>query len=95
MMTRAVITCGPNDEIAFNLRLMNTNGMRHISVLQHGKLISMISIRELTKAYELLRIEANIDPLTGLSNPPAISNRLMTPKVTMPETLFYVLRRAH
>ncbi|MEM7470796.1 MAG: diguanylate cyclase [Pseudomonadota bacterium] len=67
-MTRDVITCAPEDEIAYVLRLMNANAIRHMPVVEAGKLVDMLSIRELTKAYELLQIEANTDPLTGLSN---------------------------
>ena len=68
VMTRSVITCGPEDEIVSVLRLMNSNAIRHMPVLDHGKLAGMVSIRELTTAYELLQVVANTDPLTELSN---------------------------
>lgn len=68
VMTKSVITCGPEDEIAFVLRLMNDHGIRHMPVLEQGELLGVLSIRELTKAYELLQIEANTDPLTQVSN---------------------------
>ncbi len=68
VMTRSVITCGPNDEITAVLRLMHANAIRHMPVLDHGKLVNMLSIRELTTAYELLQIEANTDFLTELPN---------------------------
>ena len=68
VMTNDVITCTPEDEVGFVLRLMNTNAIRHLPVLENDRLIHMMSIRELTKAYEILQIEANTDPLTELSN---------------------------
>lgn len=68
IMTRKVITCSPEDEIGYVLRLMNTHAIRHIPILEDGHLVNMISIRELTRAYEMLQIEANLDPLTELSN---------------------------
>lgn len=68
IMTKEVVTCTSDDEVGFVLRLMNTNAIRHIPILEDGQLIDMISIRELTKAYEVLQVEANIDPLTELSN---------------------------
>ena len=68
VMTRSVITCGPEDEIAFVLRLMNDHAIRHMPILEQGELLGVVSIRELTKAYELLQIEANTDPLTQVSN---------------------------
>lgn len=68
VMTRSVICCTPEDEIAYLLHLMNENAIRHIPVVQNEKLVDVLSIRELTKAYELLQIEANTDPLTQVSN---------------------------
>lgn len=68
VMTRSVISCGPDDEVAYLLHLMNENSIRHIPVLKKEKLVGILSIRELTKAYELLQIEANTDPLTQVSN---------------------------
>lgn len=68
VMTRSVISCGPDDEVSYLLHLMNENAIRHIPVLKQDKLIGILSIRELTKAYELLQVEANTDPLTQVSN---------------------------
>lgn len=68
VMTRDVITCGPGDEVAFVLRKMNKHAIRHMPVLEHDELVGLLSIRELTKAYEALQIEANTDPLTQVSN---------------------------
>lgn len=68
VMTRSVISCSPEDEVAYLLHLMNENFIRHMPVLENDKLVGILSIRELTKAYELLQIEANTDPLTQVSN---------------------------
>jgi len=68
VMTSSVITCEPDAEIAQVLHLMNANAIRHMPVLCKGKLVDMVSIRELTTAYELLQKEANTDSLTELSN---------------------------
>ena len=68
LMTRSVITCGPDDEVAFILHQMNENAIRHMPVVEHDELVGVLSIRELTKAYELLQVEANTDPLTQVSN---------------------------
>ena len=67
IMTRDVITCEPDDEVAFILRQMNEHAIRHMPVIEHGELVGVLSIRELTKAYEALQIEANTDPLTEVS----------------------------
>ncbi len=68
VMTISVITCSPDDEVAFILHQMNEHAIRHMPVLEHEELVGVLSIRELTKAYEMLRIEANTDPLTQVSN---------------------------
>ena len=68
LMSRFVISCSPDDEVAYLLHLMNENAIRHMPVLENEKLVGILSIRELTKAYELLQIEANTDPLTQVSN---------------------------
>lgn len=68
VMTRTVVSCGLEDEVAFILKLMNDHSFRHMPVLEDEKLVGILSIRELTKAYDLLQIEANTDPLTQVSN---------------------------
>ena len=68
IMSTDVITCAPHDEVAFVLRLMQTNAIRHMPVVKDGKLLTMLSIRALATAYEHLQIEANTDPLTAVSN---------------------------
>lgn len=68
VMTRVVITCNLDDDVAKILNVMNANSIRHIPVMEEGKLAHMVSIRELTTAYEMLRKEAETDPLTELSN---------------------------
>ncbi|SLN26190.1 Response regulator PleD [Falsiruegeria litorea R37] len=68
VMSTSVVSCSPEDEVAFVLRLMNEHSFRHMPVLEDKKLVGILSIRELTKAYDLLQIEANTDPLTQVSN---------------------------
>ena len=68
IMTTEVVTCTAEDEVGYVLRLMNLHGIRHMPVLDRGSLVNILSIRELTKAYEVLQTEANTDPLTEVSN---------------------------
>ena len=68
VMTRKVITCSSQDKVADILQCMDSNSILHIPVVDGGKLVSMVSIRELTSAYEMLQVEANTDHLTKLSN---------------------------
>lgn len=68
VMTRSVVTCALHDSIGEVFFLMKSNEIRHIPVLEGTELVGIISIRELTRAYELLQGEANTDALTGLSS---------------------------
>jgi diguanylate cyclase (GGDEF)-like protein len=68
VMTRSVVTCAAHDSIGDVLNLMKSNGIRHIPVLDGDRLQGIVSIRELTRAYEALQVQANTDALTGLSN---------------------------
>lgn len=67
VMTKSVITCGPDDEVDNIMRLMNTEAIRHMPVLENGRFVHMMNIRELTRAYEMLQREADTDPLTELA----------------------------
>ena len=68
VMTRSVTTCTLDDGIVEVLFLMNAKEIRHIPVLEGEKLMGIVSIRELTRAYKLLQVQADTDALTGLSN---------------------------
>lgn len=68
IMTRSVITCGPHDSFVDVLGIMKSNEIRHIPIIEEGELVNIVSIRDLTLAYEMLQIQANTDVLTGLSN---------------------------
>lgn len=68
VMTRSVITCAAHQDAGDVLAVMKSNSIRHMPVLEGDELVGIISIRELTRAYEALQFQANTDALTGLSN---------------------------
>ncbi len=68
VMTRSVVTAEPESSVAEILKLMKSNRIRHVPVLEGGELVGIVSIRELDRAYELLQTQANEGSLTGLSN---------------------------
>jgi len=49
MMTRDVITCGPGHTIAEVMELMTEKRIRHLPVLDDGRLAGMISIGDVVK----------------------------------------------
>jgi len=68
MMTRYLITCTTDDDIGDVLARMKSNRIRHIPVVEGQHLFGMFSIRELSRAYDMVRIQADTDSLTGLPN---------------------------
>jgi CBS domain-containing protein len=48
LMTREVITCGPDDSMADAESRMNQHHIRHLPVVDRGKLVGMLSIRDVT-----------------------------------------------
>ena len=46
LMTKAVITCAPTDDIALVASTMMSRSIRHIPVEQQSRLVGMVSIRD-------------------------------------------------
>lgn len=68
VMTRSVISCDPNDKIVDVMEIMSGKNIRHIPVLEDGRLKAMLSIRDFDHAYKRLQSQALTDELTGVSN---------------------------
>jgi len=47
ILTKSVIFMSPNADLADAMKTMNNHGFRHIPVLDEGKLVGVISIRDL------------------------------------------------
>lgn len=67
-MTRKVISCTPEDNVVETLAIMNEKRIRHMPVLQNGRPLAMISIREFDRACRQLQTQSRTDELTGLAN---------------------------
>ena len=50
LMTSAVVTCGPGDDSDDLMRVMTTHGIRHLPVEIDGRLVGMVSIRNIVQA---------------------------------------------
>ena len=46
LMTKAVITCSPGDSVALVASTMLTRNIRHLPVNEQGRIVGMISIRD-------------------------------------------------
>jgi CBS domain-containing protein len=49
IMTTFAVTCGPNDSVDSLSALMTTNRVRHIPVLENGRLAGIVSIGDVVK----------------------------------------------
>ncbi|WP_158284801.1 CBS domain-containing protein [Oricola cellulosilytica] len=68
VMTRSVITCGPDDLTEDVYEVLSVKQIRHIPVVEEGRMYGMLSIRDFENAHRRLRAQALTDSLTGLHN---------------------------
>ncbi len=61
LMTTAVITCSPHDTVATVMAVMTQRRIRHLPVLENGRLVGLISIGDVLK-HRLgeIQMEANV-----------------------------------
>ena len=61
LMTTRVVSCGPDDNIARIARLMTENRIRHLPVLDGGRLAGMVSVGDVVKhRMDEMSLEANV-----------------------------------
>ena len=61
LMTKTVITCSPLDSILAVTRVMTQRRIRHLPVIENGKLTGLISMGDLLKhRIEEVELEANV-----------------------------------
>ncbi|MFZ0459735.1 MAG: CBS domain-containing protein [Rhodoplanes sp.] len=61
LMTRSVITCAPGDRVADIARIMTMRRIRHIPVVDGGKVVGVISIGDVLKSrISEIELEANV-----------------------------------
>lgn len=61
VMTRAVITVGPGDDLNSVMKLMTSRRVRHLPVLRNGKLAGIISIGDVVKRrLDDLELQTNV-----------------------------------
>ena len=61
VMTRDVITCGPDDSVKSVMETMTRRHIRHLPVVEKGELVAMLSQRDLMQALvEQTALELNV-----------------------------------
>ena len=66
LMTASVVTCSPTDSIADVARVMTQRRIRHVPVVEHERLVGLISIGDVLK-HRLSEIEFEADVLRDLA----------------------------
>jgi CBS domain-containing protein len=66
LMTASVVTCSPTDTIAHVARVMTQRRIRHLPVIDHDRLVGLISIGDVLK-HRLSEIELEADVLRDLA----------------------------
>lgn len=49
VMTREVVTCGPNDSVASLMERMTVGKFRHMPVVENGQMVGLVSIGDVVK----------------------------------------------
>ena len=61
VMSRRIITCGPDDRLADLMAVMTEHRVRHLPVVDQGRLVGLVSIGDLVKArLGELQFESNV-----------------------------------
>ncbi len=61
LMTRAVVTCAPDDTIADIARIMTARRVRHLPVKHRGELAGVVSVGDVVKhRIDEMQMEANV-----------------------------------
>ncbi len=69
-MTRDVISCAPQDKVSDVARIMTTRRIRHLPVVEEGRLVGLVSIGDVLK-HRISEVEFESDVLRDM----AIVNR--------------------
>ena len=67
-MYRTLVTCTLDDPVAATLDRMSSLDVRHVPVVDGGRLVTILSVREFENACRHLKAQAETDDLTGLAN---------------------------
>lgn len=78
IMSTNIITCSSTDDISDVLDQMRSMNIRHMPVVDDGKLITVIGMRDVQAICRQLGELATTDPLTGLSNRRAFERAIET-----------------
>lgn len=68
LMTTSVLTCEPDNDADSVYELLTEKKIRHIPVVEKGKLSAILSIRDFEDAHRRTKQQALSDDLTGLHN---------------------------
>lgn len=68
LMTRDIEVCAMDDDVVETMGRLNRLNIRHMPVVEDGRALAMLSIRDFEHACAVLQDQAKTDALTGLAN---------------------------
>jgi CBS domain-containing protein len=61
LMTKSVVTCSPTDTISHVAKVMTQRRIRHLPVMEAGKLVGVVSVGDVVKQrMDELEMESNV-----------------------------------
>ena len=60
LMTKSVVTCGPDDTVIQAVIKFNNLGIRHLVVVDQGTMMGMLSMRDIMQAFSRMIVEQRI-----------------------------------
>jgi len=81
LMTRKLITVGPDDSVEGAVRLLRQRGVRHLLVMKQGQLVGILSDRDIKRAMDPGKSKKKLLNLGGLFFllEPILVREIMTP----------------
>jgi predicted transcriptional regulator len=72
-MSKDILVAAPNDDLEYVMTIMTNKKIRHMPVIDHGKMVGVVSIRDVVK-YHIGNLEAEVHYLKDYMFGPGIPN---------------------
>jgi acetoin utilization protein AcuB len=81
LMTRKLVSIAPNDSVEVAVQLLRRRGIRHLLVLKQGRLVGIVSDRDIKRALDPARTRKKLLGIGGLYFliEPILVREIMTP----------------
>lgn len=73
VMSKDILVASPNDDLEYVMTVMTNKRIRHMPVIDHGKMVGLVSIRDVVK-YHIGNLQAEVHYLKDYMFGPSIPN---------------------